>query len=165
MKKNRYLWITITVIVLLTLIGIPYFFANQIGPYTAPFYGIVVESGTICFLGILGLFAWLEYMDSKKSVDAKNNMADLKNELGNLQEKIKRLSADVEQLKSNSVKIEPPPEKRLMDIAEKLRTKSTREVKPNEPIREILDEVPPEILKEILVQLKTIFNTTKNTPL
>lgn len=127
----------------------------------------LVVSTAVCFIGILGFWAWgrwLEFRDKQEIRDAvtplEKQLEAQKQELAVLQSKL----ADAETKLKNAQSELPPVEKRLFEMAEKLRTKTIVQTKNGtETTTTTTDEVPGKVCEFIVEQLKSIFSPDKNT--
>lgn len=121
----------------------------------------LVVSTAVCFWGILGFMAWERWLVFQEKKTWHEQVEPLEKSIREKDRELAELRAQL--IKTEKVRNAPPvdlPEKRLLDLAGSLRTKTTLQTKPGEASVQTIDEVPPEIRAWILERL----NSTHTKP-
>lgn len=163
---NKLHWIFPISIFLFFIVGL--LFAHKLTSDFVPFLVATVVCLAVCFLGILGLAGWQHWLDfsSKKELQKELEMLGkaIEANTSGLTELRGKLAEAEGKLKNQKQAAPPELEKRLLDLAEKLRTKTSRESQNEDKISTTTtDEVPKEVRDFILEQLKPHFLTDKNS--
>lgn len=156
MKGLYWFALIAALLILLTMAAIPFGFPERVGSDLAPFLVAAVISGAVCFLGALGLIGWQLYLDSKNLGETE------KQQITDFEGKLIKLQSQVNSLSDSSKIAQKPTVYELMQLAEKMRKKTTRDIKKDESTQETTDEVPADVQAKILTHIDNIFSPDNN---
>lgn len=108
----------------------------------------LVVSLSVCFLGILIYLSWDKWLDAREKNELREKMEPLEKSIASKDREIAELRGNLNELETKLKNIKPEPlpaEKRLFDLAEKLRTKTILQTETNKPAVQTTDEVPAEV--------------------
>ncbi len=153
METRSWLKATIIILVLAAVAGNVLFFAKMAVVANDDMARFAIGAALVCNLLALALLAWLRHLEWIGTAAWKDDLEVMKKRLEELEAKAGNAQAGKEEGKSD----ERYRYQMLLQLAEKLKTKTT---KGNKDQSEITEEVPENVRKEIL-SLMERFITTK----
>lgn len=157
MKAILYILTVISAAFVLGAFIIPVLCADHVGPCLESWALALAIGATLCVLattGLAGFRMWLKE-ETRRQKDERDAM--LKRERDAQDDTIEKLKQQLEVASKKPTPELPPKEQRLLQLAEKLRTKTTRETNKEGTTTVIEDKIPEQAMAEMLPVLTQIF--------
>lgn len=149
MKKLNWILPIGPLVFLVAVWAVPFWIRPSNWQDFAPVGIAMAACSTLCFLGLLGLVAWQQYLESKLAGKAEKQIESLRDQCKRLDNQLKSMTGQVEEMRKKKTEV-ISKEKRLLELAEKLRTKTTVQTEKDKPAVQTTDEVPAAILNLII---------------
>lgn len=130
----------------LLILAVPFAFPERVGSDLAPFSVALVVCSSLCFLGSLAFLSWCRWLEFQKEKQNTDQAKTAENTLAEKEKQIAELKRQLNEAESRSrTQVQD-----LLQLAEKLRTKTTHQTEKDKLTMQTTDEVPAEIRKLII---------------
>lgn len=137
--------------------------ADHLGPYLDSWALALAIGATLCVLATTGLAGFRMWLKEETRRQKEERDAVRERERDTQNNTIQDLRQQLEVASKKPAPEPLPKEQRLLELAEKLRTKTTRETNKEGTTTVIKDKIPEEVMAEILPVLTQIYKPSKNT--